>query len=74
MLDLTDSVTDNIKKLAKEIAKQYTHACPDEIIEEVLLNVFGNALIDEELEENILIGLAKRYEVTVENVQHDFNS
>lgn len=75
VIDLTEAVYVNAKKLV-QAAKAWAYKndqMPEETIEQILNTILGNQLVDAELEENIIIGLAKDFGAETTNAQHDIN-
>lgn len=74
-IDCLEAVHVNSKKLAaaaERWMKQHGKSAA-EVIELLLNDVLGNQLVDDELEENIIVGLSNTYGLKVENIQHELN-
>lgn len=74
-IDCLAAVHENSKKLAAAAMKwgRENGKTPEEVIELILNTALGNELVDEELEENVIVGLARTFDVPVENVQYELN-
>lgn len=75
VIDLTDSLTDNIDKIASAASESNPATTKGifEAVKSVLNTVLGNEFIDDEATESVLIGLAMDFDLKTINAQHDIN-
>jgi hypothetical protein len=75
VIDCLEAIYVNSEKLAAAAVRwaQEKGKSPQEVIQLILNEVLGNGLVDSELEENIIVDLAKTFECDLVNVQHELN-